>query len=171
MSVNLTMNNRRRIARSNWKSSERDPAVVVRKGVVAGNLRPLYNNDPNLTDNNANAFRARPLKLYRRQYPDTNNQDRISSSKNLLHYSLAPGGVNYTNGDCSNCSTIVGDEYSYTIDVSGTTYARKVEDNARTRARGAKTNINTEPTKLKYYTTNKSYLESRCKTYDQKNTI
>ena len=174
--LNFMMTNKRRVAASNWKSlvNTNDEATITRKGVVSGNLTPIYNKDPNLTDNNANAFRARPIKLYRRQYADDNNKVRVTLSRDLLHNSLTPGGISFTDGDCSNCSTIVGNERSFHIDNTRATFneqnrcERTAEDNARKRVRGAKPNINSNPSKPKYYTSNKSYLESRCKSYDQR---
>ena len=173
--LNLLFTNKRRVG-TNWKNTVRDPQTVVGKGVNITNIRPILNQDPNLTDNNANAFRARPIKHYRRQYVDSSNKNRAVASKNLMYNVTTPGGLTVTDNTCNDCRSfsIPVDERSFNIDKTRSDLnlqnkcARITEDNARRRARGAQTNINSNQNKPKYYTTNKSYLQSRCKLFEQK---
>ena len=171
---NMYLLNKRRIG-ANTKDTVRDPQTITRQGVVAANIRPLYNNDPGLSAY-PKTFRAIPYKHYRKQYADSSNRNRATAPRDLLRNSLAPGGVSATSTECSSCSTfgMPIDEMTYNVDISNAELNQRnrcyITDakNARTRARGAKTNINSNPNKPKYYTDTRSYLHSRVRTYDQR---
>ena len=171
---NMLLSNKRKIG-ENWKSTPRDTQTIINQGVVASNIKPMYNQDPGLTSN-ANAFRPIPMKHYRKQYVNSSNRNRATVSRDLLREALAPGGLTTTSTDCADC-TIFGmpiNEKVYNIDEANAKlnernrcYARDAK-NARTRARGAKTNINSDSNKPKYHTDTRSYLQSRVRTYDQR---
>ncbi len=176
--LNMVFNGKRRM--NNWKSfgaTSADGATIVGQGVVSGNMRPLYNKDPSLNDlGDGNAFKPRPIKHYRRQYADSSNRNRITQSKDLLHNTLTPGGyfVDPASNNCNPCRTftIVDENYSVNQNKLDNRQANRCdvrqEVNARRRARGANTAINTNPAKPKYYTDTKSYLHSRVKTFKQR---
>lgn len=171
---NMYLLNNRRIGQ-NWKTTTSNPQTITRQGVIAANIRPMYNQDPGLTSS-ANAFRPRPIKHYRKQYVNLSNRNRATAPRDLLRSVLGPGGVSTTSTDCSSCA-IFGmpvDERVYNIDKSkadsiesNRCYIREA-NNARTRARGTKSNINSNPNKPKYHTDTRSYLQSRVRTYDQR---
>ena len=83
---------------ANSKGSKTDQPKT--KAIVVGNYRSDYNKMYHLayynrTDNNkldANAFRTRPIKHWRKQYGDVNNKQTFNN-KNLIQYIDRPGGV------------------------------------------------------------------------------
>lgn len=103
---------------ANSKGSKTDQPKT--KGLVVGNYRPDYNKMYHLayynrTDNNkldANAFRTRPVKHWRRQYGDVNNKQTFNN-RALIQYLDRPGGVivrpYVEQCDCSGSISMVTD--------------------------------------------------------------
>lgn len=181
------------------------------KAVFVGNFRSDYNKMYHLayyhrtedTRLDPNAFRARPIKHWRKQYGEINNKQTFNN-KNLIHYFDKPGGYivrpYQEQCDCSGAVTMVTDFNLGRItsenkvgkfnnlnsssdkddlknyfennvnNVDPNIYCLKIADppsKARKLTR-TKTTINENPGLPKYFQTNFSYLQNRCKTYKQK---
>jgi hypothetical protein len=103
---------------ANSKGQKSD--VPKSKALVVGNYRPDYNKMYHLayynrTDNNAldaNAFRSRPIKHWRKQYGDVNSKQTFNN-KNLIYYTDKPGGYIVRpyelQCDCSGSISMVSD--------------------------------------------------------------
>ena len=107
-------------SRTGSNSKGRVTDVPKSKALVVGNYRPDYNKMYHLayynrTDDNAldaNAFRARPLKQWRKQYGDVNSKQTFNN-KNLIYYMDKPGGYIVrpyeAQCDCSGSISMVTD--------------------------------------------------------------
>lgn len=202
-----TINNTDARTGANWKGSVGDNPTA--KIVTAGLYRPDHNKQYTLgyygqqTNSNvdANAFRSRPLKHYRKQYGNTNNKQ--TNSTNQLKSLEQPGGssiksntyvTSCTNNEAPGVSMIpdfslrqnnkVGRNGNPTnITYTNNNNQTKEFYNFKTcldicdppsKARKltqTQTIINVNVAKPKYYQTAKSYLQSRCKTLQQQTTI
>lgn len=149
--------------------------------LVPGNQRPETNNNhtPLSYTVDANAFRARPIKHWRKQLIPSSG----SAVKNVI-YNDRPGSAILGNVECCDSSSykIISDKSTlqnnymdcsqtgcYTItadDISngwnGPVGKRLCCNPVSNRIRSATTLLN-----KKYYTDSRAYLKSRCKLYDQ----
>lgn len=187
---------------TNWKTTEgTNPNARL---FTVGMYRPdhnkqytlgYYGRDLNSNSADANAFRARPMKHYRKQYGNTNNK-QTHSTINLLNSFEKPSGttlrkVIQPNDTSTNCNNPTNEGVLFTPDYSiieanqfnkvTRTLVTPTQFNdyksclqafdtptaARKRTQ-YQSNINNNPAKPKYYQTSASYLQSRCKTHAQK---
>lgn len=190
---------------ANWKTTE--GANPHARLFTVGMYRPDHNKQYTLgyygrelesTSPDANAFRARPMKHYRKQYGNTNNK-QTHSRINLLNSFERPSGTtmrkvippNDTSTECDN-PTNEGVLFTPDYSIIEATQFNKVTRSlveptqfndyktclptfdvpaaARKRTQ-YQSNININPSKPKYYQTAASYLQSRCKTHSQKQTF
>ena len=202
----------------NWKALS--GGTPTAKLITVGLYRPDHNkqytvgyygapnNSSNLAD--ANAFRARPLKHYRKQYGNTNNKQTYNRS-NMVNAFERPGGTIMKSYAYDNCTsnnfngTVLVPDYAIkeanqfnkvgravsaptnviaNIDNTGENVNQTMEfynyntcsticdpvSAARKRVQ-SQSNINVNPGRPKYFQTTKSYLQSRCLTHQQKQTI
>ena len=143
-----------------WKGPSTGSAVPVWS-------RPLINNNSNT--NTGTSFAARPIKHWRKQLVPATDSG-ISGRSGVGMPMDRPGGSVYLGAtvDCSNCPvnlaelipTTKNNVFDTTKDESGNCVACNPET---TIIKSAVTLLN-----KKYYTDTKSYLQSRCQTYDQK---
>jgi len=143
-----------------WKGPSTGSAVPVWS-------RPLINNNTNT--NTGTSFAARPIKHWRKQLVPATDSG-ISGRSGVGMPMDRPGGSVYLGAtvDCSNCPvnlaelipTTKNTLFNTTKDGSGNCVACNPETNI---IKSAVTLLN-----KKYYTDTKSYLQSRCQTYDQK---
>jgi len=198
---------------ANWKdiSGTTPSPVNVRGGnptakiVTVGLHRPDHNKQYTLgyygaatpqDTNDANAFRARPLKHYRKQYGNNNNKQTNYRGNLISSVFETPGGntvKSYSDVTCDNTNAPgvllvpdyslkeanqfnkVGRQQNYPVFVGGAqqsndyqTCLKLFDTPAAARRRTQyQTNINANPAKGKYYQTSKSYLQARCKTLAQ----
>lgn len=143
-----------------WKGPSTGSAVPVWS-------RPLINNNTNT--NTGTSFAARPIKHWRKQLVPATDSG-ISGRSGVGMPMDRPGGSVYLGAtvDCSNCPVNLAElipttkniVFNTTKDPSGNCVACNPETNI---IKSAVTLLN-----KKYYTDTKSYLQSRCQTYDQK---
>ena len=143
-----------------WKGPSTGSAVPVWS-------RPLINN--NTYTNIGTSFVARPIKHWRKQLVPATDSG-ISGRSGVGMPMDRPGGSVYLGAtvDCSNCPVNLAElipttkniMFDNTKDVSGNCVACNPETNI---IKSAVTLLNKN-----YYTDTKSYLQSRCQTYDQK---
>lgn len=130
--------------------------------------RPLINNNTNA--NIGTNFAARPIKHWRKQLMPATNTG-VSRNAGVGMPMDRPGGSVYLGAtvDCSNCPVNLFELIprtkntqfnSFSIDQSGNCVACNPETNI---IKSGITLLNNN-----YYTDTKTYLQSRCQTYDQK---
>ena len=191
-------------AGANWKDiSGTNPTAKI---VTVGLHRPDHNKQYTLgyygaatpqDTNDANAFRARPLKHYRKQYGNNNNKQTNYRSSLISSVFETPGGnivKSYSEVTTCNNATApgvvlvpnyslkeanqfnkVGRQGNYPTFKDGPEQSNDYQNclkicdpqTAARRRTQYQSNINVNPTKAKYYQTSKSYLQSRCKTLAQ----
>lgn len=154
----------------------------------------IYNNE--LTNcATSNAFKARPLKQWRKQRAPVNSSQTITKTKGLQSVYGIPGGTNIVDKTCAGCVKEWGDvpvshiqflendggelpppltipaiKPPDTCDCNtGCITGCNAEKHARMKNRYPSI-VNSDPSKRKYYQSNSSYLRAKYKTYDQNNT-
>lgn len=168
-------------------NSKRAPTVF---SYVPGKHRPDHNKQYNLayydseTNKDPNAFRARPIKHWRKQY---GNKNTVSANRYLLESYDRPGGFTNTknNNICKDCSGTVltypnsdigkinktgrfaPHESTYYEPYQKCVSVCDIPYNARKLIQYP-SYVNTDPTKPIFYQTSKAYLRSRCKLFEQK---
>ena len=184
---------------ANWKMFNTDTDKYIKKNNAPSNRPPAHNNSPgeknnelNISGSNANNFRARPLKHWRKQNTpnyeligDNNNiyNQKNRSNTSLLHQIDRPGGITSTRltdpkCELSNSTTLIPDlnkeqenkvgKYNkLNKDCSGKAPVCDPPTKAKNRVLYP-SSVNNNPNKINYttyYQTNSSYLQSRCKSY------
>ena len=202
---------------NNWKAPS--GGTPTAKLITVGQYRPDHNKQynvgyygtPNTSDlADANAFRARPMKHYRKQYGNTNNKQTYNRS-NMVNAFERPGGTIMKSSAYDNCTSnnfngsVLVPDYAIkeanqfnkvgravsaptsvlaNIDTTGANVNQTMEfynyntcstvcdpaSAARKRVQ-SQSNVNANPARPKYFQTTKSYLQSRCRTHQQKQTI
>jgi len=154
-------------------------SIIQWKEVPSGNSavptwsRPLTNGANNAANNTTtgiiNAFRARPIKHWRKQLQPASNSGQTGVGMPMDR----PGGSVYLGtsiNDCSSCTTSMRlPEYILTDNnINNTCATNCISKNARKKTLNYLWNGNVDSSNNIYYADRKAYLYSRCLTYDQK---
>jgi hypothetical protein len=137
-----------------WKGSSKSLAVPGKK-------RPSSNNDPSSISNDGldpNAFRARPIKHWRKQLHITENE---GTSVKTVIYDNTPSSTVAIDGSCCDASS-----YKIISNISSLKNNNFYENCCNPEIHIIKPS--TTILNPKYYTDSRAYLKSRCKLYDQK---
>lgn len=142
---------------SNWKAQ-------TTNSVVPTNSRPFFNGDPNLNSIPRVAFKANPIKHWRKQlkpyYATNSKQVSINSID-------APSSVNYIKDTTTDCSVSNYQLLKENVDILNECNGIRLTDGSCTGGtnhvtRAANTNINRS-----YHTSHSQYLQRKCKTYER----
>ncbi len=140
--------------------------------IIPTNSRPFNNKDSNLNNISRTAFKANPIKHWRKQlYP-------YYKTKSSKHVSIdmidAPTSVVYIGDDVVDCSTTNSQLLKENITILNQCNGIKISSQEETKCVGGTNNIKRSGnTKLKnnYYRNHSKYLQARCKTYDKNSTL
>lgn len=140
-----------------WKDNLNNQSVVVPKNVK----NDLPSNDKNCKTNCKNSHRksqfiANPIKHYRKQYTNLNNNSTGFSNQSYIGSLDKPGGTSTTTADCNN---LYQKEYNYILDLKDTT----CKDNCFI-IKSASTVIDKSKD---YSASNKELLRKKHKTFNQ----
>jgi len=172
---------------ADWKMNTSKGDQEVKTEYYAGIRMPLKNGDPDLDFCDSNAFRAKPLKLPRRQYGNERNGVKtrgITEGKNPMFIMDRPGGATVTtknntlcgvNNDPYYCNPSVVPDYRIAIQeprdctnhCNTPQHCINQQKNALLRTRGAlirnPLQVDNGDTIVNYYSNTSSYLKNRVK--------
>lgn len=178
---------------NNWKNTKLNTPPVT-KFIAPSNYRPDHNKQTNLayyqketeTYLDGNAFRARPIKHWRKQYVNTNSR-QTGTNRYLLSQINTPGGLVATqNTDCDCSGVIVYGDYNLgAINKVGKYNPINTDTDPQNNITGKCLNlcdppsharkkiqypslVNANPDLPKFYQSNAEYLRARCKNYTKK---
>ena len=149
---------------TNWKGDSTNY-------VIPTNSRPFTNNDSNLKTLNRTAFKANPLKHWRKQlhpYYHTKSSKQVS-----IDQIDAPGSAVYVGSNDHDCSLnnfqLLKENITLLNSCTGTRIVDENNNNA-SRCVGGSHNIKRSGStniKKNYYRNYTKYLHARCKSYEQ----
>ena len=138
--------------------------------IIPTNSRPFSNNDSNLNDFKRTAFKANPIKHWRKQlfpYYETRSSKQVS-----IDMINAPTTSVYVKDtyDCNNNIQLLKENITMLTNCNGI----KISNEQHTRCIGGTHNVTKSAStniKKNYYSNHSKYLNARCKSYEKNNTL